>query len=134
MPYATKEDIAKLYGADELLRVAEDEDNPGQLDETGVAEGLANASAEIDSYVGAKYPLPISAATPVLKRLCVDIALYRLALKAGPRTDEHRTRYEDAVSLLTKIAAGKATIGVPVEQEEQTGPDFATGFYTWERG
>ncbi|MEI9428730.1 gp436 family protein [Mesorhizobium sp. Cs1299R1N3] len=134
MAYATKEDITKLYGADELLRVAEDEANPGQLDEAGVTAGLANASAEIDSYIGVKYPLPVSVVTPTLERLCVDITLYRLALKAGPRTDEHRTRYEDAVSLLTKIAKGLATIGVPADQEEQTDPDFAAGFYTWERG
>jgi phage gp36-like protein len=134
MPYATKEDITALYGDDELLRVAEDEENPGTLDEAGVTAGLDNASAEIDSYVGVKYPLPLAASTPTLQRLCVDIALYRLALKAGPRTDEHRTRYEDAVSLLTKIAAGKATIGVPANQEEPSGPDFASGFYTWELG
>ncbi|MER9652531.1 DUF1320 domain-containing protein [Mesorhizobium sp. M0152] len=134
MAYATKDDITALYGADELLRVAEDEASPGELDEAGVTAGLANASAEIDGYVGVKYPLPLAASTPTLQRLCVDIALYRLALKAGPRTDEHRTRYEDAVALLTKIAAGKATIGIPVDQTEETGPDFGSGFLTWERG
>jgi len=124
MIYATKQNIADLYGEDELLRVAEVE-RTGELDDAAVAAGLANASAEIDGHIGARYPLPLAGTTPILERLCVDIALYRLALKSGPRTDEHRTRYEDAVAFLKRIADGKATIGVlPSDGEEE--PEAST--------
>jgi phage gp36-like protein len=45
-----------------------------------------------------------------LTTMCVDIAIYRMALSADVLTTEHRTRYEDALSTLKKIAEGKASL------------------------
>jgi phage gp36-like protein len=39
--------------------------------------------------------------------VCVDIAVYRLALDVGPRTEEMRLRYTDAISYLKSVADGK---------------------------
>lgn len=132
MAYATSDDISGLYGDDELLRVAELEET-GQLDADAVSRALDNASAEIDGYIGARYVLPV-ATTPTLSRLAVDISLYRLALKSGPRTAEHRVRYDDAIKFLTLVAAGKATVGIPETPDaEEPEEEYGAHFYSIDR-
>jgi len=112
MPYATQADIEALYGADALTGVA-DRDGDGVADAGAVAAALVRASDEIDLHVGAAYALPLAATPPQLVQLACDIALYRLALDGGVRTDEHRTRYDDAVAVLKRIADGKARLSFP---------------------
>jgi len=110
--YATQADIEAIYSAD-ALAVAADRDGDGVADPASVAAALERASSEIDLHIGARYALPL-ASTPVqLVQIAVDIALYRLVLDAGVRTDEHRTRYEDAVAMLRRIADGKAALTLP---------------------
>jgi phage gp36-like protein len=111
MAYATSDDIIELYGAEELNRAA-DRDSDGLADAAAVTRALNGASAEMDAYLSQKYTLPLTVTPVLLTRLCIDMALYRLVLEAGRWTEEHRVRYKDAVSLLEKIAAGKASLGV----------------------
>lgn len=109
MAYATEQDIIDRYGEAALI-VASDHDEDGAADPEVVAKGLQDASEEIDVYVGGRYTLPLSPVPPVLKRLCVDISLYRMS-KPPAITDELRRRYEDAVRLLKMISEGKVTLG-----------------------
>ena len=108
MPYATQSDITLLYGANALY--VADHDRDGVADEAAVARALTSATGEIDTYLAARYALPLPEVPEFLKQLTVDIALYRLALSADVATTEHRTRYEDALSHLRKIAEGKAAL------------------------
>lgn len=112
MAYAAQADIEALYGADALAGVA-DRDGDGVADGAAVAAALTSASDEIDLHVGAAYALPLAATPPQLVRIAVDIALYRLALDGGVRTEEHRVRYDDAVATLKRIADGKARLSFP---------------------
>lgn len=112
MPYAAPADIEAIYGADTLARVA-DRDFDGVADVAAVETALQRASDEIDAHLAARYELPLASVPPVLVQLCVDIALYRLAQSGAVRTDEDRTRYEDATALLGRIAAGKAALPLP---------------------
>lgn len=116
MSYAAQADIEALYGADALAGVA-DRDGDGLADAAAVTAALAHASDEIDLHVGAVLTLPLAATPPQLVRLAVDIALYRLALDGGVRTEEHRTRYEDAVATLKRIADGKARLSFPPDPD-----------------
>lgn len=109
MPYASQADIETLYGPDALL-VAADRDGDGEPDADRIAAALADASAEIDSYVGVRHALPLPSTPDALRRVAVDIALYRLAANGAALTEEHRTRYEDAVAWLKRIADGKAAL------------------------
>lgn len=109
MPYATRQDIIDRYGSDELI-VSADHDEDGVADTSVVEQGLKDASDEIDVYVGGRYTLPLTDIPPVLTRLCVDMALYLMS-KPPSITEEKRTRYEDAVKLLTKISKGEVTLG-----------------------
>lgn len=120
MPYATQTDIAELYGANAL--VVADHDRDGVPDTAAVTRALEAATGEIDTYLARRYQLPLAEVPSFLKQLCVDIALYRLALSADVASAEHRARYEDALSHLKAIADGRAALvftpAPPAEGEE----------------
>lgn len=114
MPYATAADIVDLYGAQQLAVIA-DRDGDGLVDAGTVERALAEASTEIDLHIGARYPLPLPTIPDALRRLTIDIAVYRLALAGSVATTEFRTRYDDAIKLCQRIAEGKATLQLPPE-------------------
>lgn len=111
MAYATQADIVTRYSEADLLVIA-DRDNDQVADVDVVARALEDAAAEIDTYVSAKYSLPLPSIPDVLVRLNVDIAVYRLSTDAAQATDERRQRYEDAIALLKDISKGVASLGI----------------------
>lgn len=120
MPYATIDDITELYGANALY--VADRDQDGAADTQAVDRALSSASAEIDTHIGVRYALPLFEVPEFLKTICVDIAVYRLALSADVLSEEHRRRYEDALGFLKRVADGKAalqfTSSAPTEDGE----------------
>jgi phage gp36-like protein len=109
MPYAAAADIVELYGSDALY--VADRDGDGVPDVGAAERALASATAEIDTYLAARYALPlIEPRDPMLRQWCVDIALYRLALNASVLSDEHRRRYEDAIDALRRLAKGETRL------------------------
>jgi phage gp36-like protein len=113
--YANEQDIIDKYGAEALVITA-DHDGDGVADPAVVARGLSDAGDEINTYIGSRYPLPLTYAPPILKPLCIDIALYKMSVGITV-TDEKRLRYEDALKLLVKIAEGKITLGLPAVEQ-----------------
>ena len=140
MPYATQTDIIERYGEEELV-IASDRDGDGEIDPEAVSKAVNDASDEIDIYLAARYDLPLSTVPGVLKRLCADIALYRLSSDRGTATDEKRLRYEDAVKLLKLMAEGTVALGLPKEDEsddlqsgiEVSAPDRQFPHDIWEK-
>lgn len=124
MAYATAADITDLYGADAL--VVADRDGDGAADLVAVDRAIASASAEIDAYIGTRYALPLASTPAHLVTVCIDIAVYRLALSADVLTDEHRRRYDDARAFLKMVSEGKATLQI-VAATDGTDPTAATG-------
>lgn len=121
MTYATQQDIIDRHGADALY--VADRDGDGVIDADAVAQALTDASAEIDTYIGARYPLPLDETPSILRGKACDIALYRLASARSAQSEEQRTRYEDAIDLLKAIAKGSATLPITVpEGEEPSSP------------
>lgn len=108
--YATLADLEARFGAAEIVQLTDRADPPeGVADQAVADKALADADAEIDVYVGAKYALPLPAAPEVLRRVSCDIARYRLYEDRA--TDEVRRRHEDALGLLDKIARGVVSLG-----------------------
>lgn len=140
MPYATQADIIERYGEEELA-IAADRDGDGEIDTEAVSRAVNDASDEIDVYLAARYELPLQSVPGVLKRLCVDISLYRLSADRGTGTEEKRLRYEDAIKLLKLMAEGTVTLGLseedaPADQTsgvEVSAPDRLFPHDIWEK-
>jgi phage gp36-like protein len=108
MAYCTQADLLKLVPELELAQLtAESGDVP---DAAVVAEGIAQADAEIDAYLAVRYQLPLTETPPRVKSLAVDLALYHLYSRRSVAPEVRRQKYEDAVAFLKLVGAGKAEI------------------------
>ncbi len=65
MPYATKADVADMYGQD-ALRNAAPLTEAGEVDGAAVARALADASSLMDASIGVRYTLPLAEPPGVL--------------------------------------------------------------------
>jgi phage gp36-like protein len=108
MTYATQADLVDRFGAVELAQLT-DELSGTTINAATVAQALADASAEIDGYLGVRYALPLTFVPPVIERICCDIARYYLF---DDRVSEAvRNRYLSAVAMLKSMSAGSVTLG-----------------------
>lgn len=103
MTYATLPDMVDRFGETELLQRTDRVDG-GTIDAVVLGRALADADAEIDSYLATRYTLPLASTPPVVNRLACEIARYRLFEDGVPETV--RVRYQDAVALLKRMASG----------------------------
>lgn len=111
MAYASQQDLVDRFGEQELIQLT-DRENTGAIVSHVVDRALGDADAEINSYVVARYKLPLPETPAVLVRLACDIARYQLS---GDRVQESvRQRYEDAVKFLKSLSRGEADLGVAV--------------------
>jgi phage gp36-like protein len=111
MVYASNADIIIIYGEAVLDTVAS-RDSSGRQSYEAVDAALQSASDEIDTYLGGRYTVPLETPPPYIRQICVDIAVYRLALDIGPRTEEMRLRYTDAINYLKSLAKGDLDLPV----------------------
>lgn len=83
-------------------------------DTVALGRALEDASAEMDGYLGSRYPLPLPTVPESLRRICIDIALYRLMnLRALGDIEDSRQRYDDAIRYLKDLVRGAVTLGLP---------------------
>jgi phage gp36-like protein len=108
--YANRDELQARFGEAELVQLT-DRTKSGQVDDAVLARALADADAEIDSYLAGRYALPLDTVPPVVVAAACDLARFRLY---GIRAPEPvRQRYEDARAWLRDLAAGKALLNVP---------------------
>ena len=132
MKYATEQDIIDRYSQEQLL-ITFDRDGDGAVDLDGegvsVAEkSLTDATEEIDGYLSGRYNLPLDTVPKILTFMAVDIALYKGSVETAV-TEERRTRYQDAIRFLTKVAEGKIQLfsSYPSAPQGGTGATFNAG-------
>jgi phage gp36-like protein len=101
--YATQADLVERFGTTELAQLS-DTAAGAVIDAQVVARALADADAEIDTRLAARYALPLAAVPTVLVRVAADLARYYLW--DARATEQVRNRYKDAIALLDKIGAG----------------------------
>lgn len=135
--YITRDDIIDSIGENDFTVLA-DVDGDGGSDDDPVSRAIAAAEVMADSYVGNRYALPlpgiISDVDPtlntvpeMLKMVCVDIAVYRLASKdAGRQTEEIKNKYAEALKWLGKLVQRQVTLGV---EEASTPPTRHGGVF-----
>ncbi|QBH95467.1 DUF1320 domain-containing protein [Limnobaculum zhutongyuii] len=111
--YAQRQDMEDVFGLKEVITLT-DRNRQGEIDDVVLRKALARASSEIDSYIGSRYTLPLSAdiIPEALVDRCCDITRFKLCGTSGVQlTEEIRARYEDAVRYLEQIASGKIKLG-----------------------
>lgn len=109
MSYATAADLSQRFGEAELAQLA-DPLHTGEPDAAVLALALADADAEINGYLAARYALPLPVVPAVLVRVACDIARYRLW--ADRASEEVRRRYDDATRVLVNISKGVVALGL----------------------
>ncbi|MBL4870542.1 MAG: DUF1320 domain-containing protein [Robiginitomaculum sp.] len=108
--YAAQSDIVKAYGEDILYPSIGDD---GLLDDAKVSAAIEKAVAEIDSYLGIRYTLPLPSIPERLVEICIDFAVYKMTNTADALTDDIKARYKDGLSWLKDVGAGRASLGLP---------------------
>ncbi len=111
MPYTTLQDLIDRFGRREIVQLTDRAEPPsGAIDEAVVDRAIADADAEIDSYLmAAGYALPLDPVPTVIRRLAPQIV--RHLLYEDAETDLVRQRYEDARRVLESIVAGRVKLG-----------------------
>lgn len=92
---------------DGLTAAYTDAQNTAQTNADAVIDQhLSFAKDEIDLYIKSRYPRTWATVPSTLKRLSVDIAVYKMPIEADWRTDEMEKRYKFAIETLEKIQNG----------------------------
>lgn len=111
MAYCTEDDLFNMIPEEDLTDLTvESGDVP---DSTFVADAISKADAEIDSYLGVKYVVPVSPTPDQVKALSVDLAIYHLYSRHSIIPPVRQQKYEDAVAFLKQVAGGQAVITGP---------------------
>lgn len=119
MSYASVQDMINRYPNRDLVQLTNEDPAATTVNAAPITLALADASAEIDGYIEARFTLPLSDAPAVLNRLATDIAMYRLqTLRPLHDLQDARQRYEDAVAMLGKVASGALTLGIAADGQE----------------
>lgn len=109
MAYATPPDLVTRFGVDEMQQLSDIQTpRTGAVVPAVLEQFLADASAEIDGYLAARYPLPLATTPALLVVFACDIARYRLmSTRADDRVE---SAYKAAVSYLRDVAVGKIAL------------------------
>lgn len=115
--YATVEALANRVGWDVLSDLARGEIDPEGQNEpyTRCVAAITTAGNLIDSYIQARYPVPLNPVPAVVTDKAIDIALYQLASGRGLNTEESGellvANYRAAERWLQDVAKGTVLLG-----------------------
>jgi len=117
--YATAQDVINRYPNRDLVQLTNEDPTAMTVNTAPITQALSDASAEIDGYIEGRFALPLADPPAVLNRLATDIAMYRMqTLRPLHDIEDARQRYEDAVAMLGKVAAGELTLGLATDGKE----------------
>ncbi|WP_421579125.1 gp436 family protein [Shinella sp. M31] len=122
MRYASLTDLIERAGEDEILQVA-DRDNDGTPDPDVVEAALGHADNVANGYLKTRYQLPLAAVPDLVRTWCVAIARYYLHRHAPP--DYVVRDWKAAEQALKDMARG--LIDLPVGEGEQPPASGDTG-------
>ncbi|UTO29306.1 gp436 family protein [Bartonella harrusi] len=113
MAYANKTLIEELWGDDFLDDLCGISENPDKaLSDQAIFRALEQASGEIDAHLSHRYCVPIAGQPTALGMICVNLAVYNLAIRHTALTTTIEDRHKQAIDLLKRIAEGKAGLGL----------------------
>ena len=107
--YATQADLVDAFGEQDLVLLT-DIDTPaaGAIVASRVDEALSRASSTVDSYLSARYQLPLAEVPETIKGAVTDLAFFHLHRLDPP---EHVVAAQErAMRYLRDLAAGRAAL------------------------
>lgn len=109
--YASKQNMIDRYGSQPLIELTDRaEPYTDAIVDSVLNMALADADAVINSYIAARYQLPVSSTPDVLRRHACVIAYYDL--HRGRYPDEVRKDYEDTLAFLKSVGRGDAKLDI----------------------
>lgn len=123
MSYATQQDMITRFGEEELVTLTNSAPNAESIDEDVLALALTDADAEINSYIGGRYKLPLATTPSVLVLRACDIArkrLYRERL-----TETVKDAYDEAVAWLLLVSRGAVVLDLGANEQPTQPTDLA---------
>lgn len=115
MAYVTQQDLIDRFGLEEIRELS-DRNDTGVIDAAVVSRAIGDVQAQIDSYIGARYTLPLTVVPEVLKRVACDLTRYQLYDIKVP--DNVETRYQEHLKFLADVSKGTATLGTDTSNTE----------------
>lgn len=125
MPAYTTQDALILRFTVEELKATAGRGEDGEIDAAVVTKAIVDATSTVDSYIGARYALPLATVPDQIKSAAEDLARYQLYTVECPTLVKERR--DQAIAWLKDISAGKATLGVPTlapAEAAQSGTDI----------
>ena len=104
--YATVKDFVLRIGEFQAIQLT-DRDREGVVNESVLTIALSDSTSQIDGYLSARYRLPLPTIPQNLTRICCDLTRYRLASMSE-------------VTITDEIIAGKISLGIDIEDEQQS--------------
>jgi len=126
MSYATLTELLQRLDEQTVILLSDDT-MAGAVNTDAVDRAFADADTEIDSYIGARYAVPVDPVPALLQRLSLDLAIEGLYTRR-PHVDTPEAvvrAAKNARTLLANIAANKADI--PGVAEADTSGTTAAG-------
>ena len=109
MSYATVADMQQRYRRSDLNELTAYKNESIEPSDSVLVQALHDASALIDSYISARYMLPLSVVPSTLSQQCCVIAYYFLCDERA--TEQVTQRYKDAIKWLADVRDGKIPMG-----------------------
>lgn len=109
--YATKQDMTNKFGEREVIALTDREPYQNLINDNVLNDAIAAVSAEIDSYIGSRYPTPLNPVPKIVSYMACDMVRYYLTGAAATETDPITMRYKNAVKFFGEVSKGVATLG-----------------------
>lgn len=118
MAYCGTDDLKKIVDAVKLTRLADDSGSAESLEDPAVsaviAEAAEQADSEIDTYLAARYSLPLARVPAIISSLSARMTVYYLSLRTDGEMDEKwEAVYKRSVDILTQMSKGVVSLGMP---------------------
>jgi len=120
MAYCAQADVQNRVSAADLVALS-DHDGDGSADAAVVARAIADGDAEIDSYLGVRYGVPLTTVPAAVKVRSVNMAVYYLQMGRQSVTEDAREQYKADVAWLKGVAAGSVSLGIAPKPAEASG-------------
>jgi phage gp36-like protein len=104
-PYCSPRDYIDRYGYEETVRVT-DAAQSGKIDKRRLFAAMADAQAEIDSYVSVRYALPLTVPVPPLITTMMHILTRGYLHIDADASHPARVAYGNSVKALDQMARG----------------------------